>query len=37
MHQQWIVPDHGTKYEENPSSYHGEMHNDSIKSMNKLL
>ena len=24
MHQQPMVPDHGTKYEENPSSHHEE-------------
>ena len=28
MHQRTMVPDHGTEYEENPSSYHGGMHKD---------
>ena len=28
MHQRLMVPDHGTQYEENPSSHHGGMHED---------
>ena len=29
LHYQWpMVPDHGTQYEENPSSHHGGMHED---------
>ena len=28
MHQQPVVPDHGTQHEGNPSSHHGGMHED---------
>ena len=28
MHQQPMVPDHGTQYEENLASHHGWMHKD---------
>ena len=28
--QQPIIPDHGTKYEENSSSHHGGMHEDGL-------
>ena len=31
VHQQSIVPDHGTKYEENPLSHHGGMCKDGQK------
>ena len=30
MHQQPMVPDHGTQYKENPFSYHGGMHKDVL-------
>ena len=30
MHQQPMVPDHGTQYKENPSSKHGGMHKDGL-------
>ena len=30
MHQQPMVPDHGTQYEENPSSHHGGMHEEGL-------
>ena len=28
MHQQPMIPDHGTQYEENPASHHGRMNKD---------
>ena len=31
VHQQPMVPDHGTKYEENPANYHGGMCEDGHK------
>ena len=30
MHQQPIVPGHGTQYGENPSTHHGGMHEDEL-------
>ena len=31
MHRQTMVPNHGTKYEENPSSYYKEMYMDECE------